>query len=164
MAPKNKCYKSESLGLLRRLRKFSPKPKIIYADPPYSSAQYSRYYHVLDTLVKYDYPPVVGVGRYPPNRFQTSFSLRRDVNTAMNRLVSRTAMLGADLVLSYPANGLFIQVGGDMQYLLKKHYNDVVKMEPSLQGHSSFGSPSADPKVFVEEDIFVARRPNLEIE
>ena len=29
---------------------------LIYIDPPYTNAHYSRFYHILETLVDYDYP------------------------------------------------------------------------------------------------------------
>ena len=31
---------------------------VAYLDPPYSPVHYSRFYHVLEELVDYDYPPV----------------------------------------------------------------------------------------------------------
>lgn len=41
------------------------KSDIIYIDPPYSSRQYSRFYHVLETLTKWDKPELFGVARKP---------------------------------------------------------------------------------------------------
>lgn len=38
---------------------------IIYIDPPYNSRQYSRFYHVLETLVKWDKPILHGVALKP---------------------------------------------------------------------------------------------------
>jgi adenine-specific DNA-methyltransferase len=50
----------------------------IYLDPPYTRLQYSRYYHVLNSLILYDYPPIEGVGRYSPrtSRFSSRFEYR----------------------------------------------------------------------------------------
>jgi len=141
------------------VKKLSVRPAIIYADPPYSSAQYSRYYHILDTLLTYDYPPISGVGRYPPNRFHTSFATKDQVRNAMTRLVSRTARLGTNLVLSYPANGLYFRMGGNVLHLLKEYYKDIDLLEPCEQSHSSFGGPRADPKILVKEQIYIARCP-----
>ena len=31
---------------------------LIYADPPYTDLQYSRYYHLLNTVTRYDYPDI----------------------------------------------------------------------------------------------------------
>lgn len=39
---------------------------IVYLDPPYNSRQYSRAYHVLETLAKWDKPDLHGVALKPP--------------------------------------------------------------------------------------------------
>lgn len=41
------------------------KTDIVYIDPPYNSRQYSRFYHVLETLVKWDKPLLHGVALKP---------------------------------------------------------------------------------------------------
>ena len=38
---------------------------VVYVDPPYNSRQYSRFYHVYETLVKWDKPQLFGVARKP---------------------------------------------------------------------------------------------------
>ena len=38
---------------------------VAYIDPPYNSRQYSRFYHVYETLVKWDKPVLHGVARKP---------------------------------------------------------------------------------------------------
>jgi adenine-specific DNA-methyltransferase len=41
------------------------KTDVVYIDPPYNSRQYSRFYHVLETLVKWDKPILHGVALKP---------------------------------------------------------------------------------------------------
>lgn len=41
------------------------KADIVYIDPPYNSRQYSRFYHVLETLTKWDKPKLHGVALKP---------------------------------------------------------------------------------------------------
>lgn len=41
------------------------KSDIVYIDPPYNSRQYSRFYHVLETLTKWDKPKLYGVALKP---------------------------------------------------------------------------------------------------
>ncbi len=41
------------------------KADIAYIDPPYNSRQYSRFYHILETLAKWDCPPLYGVALKP---------------------------------------------------------------------------------------------------
>ncbi|MFA4936970.1 MAG: DNA repair protein RadC [Patescibacteria group bacterium] len=45
------------------------KADVVYIDPPYNSRQYSRFYHVLETLTKWDKPKLYGVALkpYPEN-------------------------------------------------------------------------------------------------
>lgn len=38
---------------------------IVYLDPPYNSRQYSRFYHLLETLIKWDKPKLYGVALKP---------------------------------------------------------------------------------------------------
>lgn len=52
----------------------------IYADPPYTDMQYSRYFHLLNTLVDYQYPEMtmyrgsLSKGLYTVNRYQSPLS------------------------------------------------------------------------------------------
>ena len=39
---------------------------IVYIDPPYNSRQYSRFYHILETITKWDKPKLHGVALKPP--------------------------------------------------------------------------------------------------
>lgn len=41
------------------------KSDIVYVDPPYNSRQYSRFYHVLETLTKWDKPKLFGTALKP---------------------------------------------------------------------------------------------------
>jgi adenine-specific DNA-methyltransferase len=54
---------------------------VVYFDPPYRRDEYSRYYHVLETLVNYNYPGAEGTGRTPrrggANRYASEFATRK---------------------------------------------------------------------------------------
>ena len=55
------------------------RPIWMYLDPPYRRDEYSRYYHVLETLMRYDYPPIQSRGLMPPKgplRFSSEFFTR----------------------------------------------------------------------------------------
>jgi adenine-specific DNA-methyltransferase len=60
----NIAFRGDALSLLDSLQGAKKKPSVIYADPPYTSDQYSRYYHLYETLILYDYPVVSGKGLY----------------------------------------------------------------------------------------------------
>ena len=54
-------YREDSNVLVRRVA-----CDVAYVDPPYNSRQYSRFYHVLETLTKWDMPKLSGVALKPP--------------------------------------------------------------------------------------------------
>jgi len=154
---RNKVFNKDSLFLLSDLTKSKIKPAVIYADPPYTADHYSRYYHVWDTLILYDYPEVNGIGRYRQDRFVTPFSVKSQVLQAMSDLVERSRNLNADLVLSYPDNGLLCLAGGDPVDVLKKHYRHVEVSRCLDYRHSTMGGSTGQSKSDVKEIIYLAR-------
>lgn len=57
---KIKIYRKDANEIAKRI-----KADIVYIDPPYSSRQYSRFYHLLETLVKWDKEKLFGVAKKP---------------------------------------------------------------------------------------------------
>jgi adenine-specific DNA methylase len=126
---------------------------VVYADPPYTADHYSRFYHVLETLVRYDYPWLARrggellKGRYPVagRRHQSPFSHASTVADAFRSVCRFAASRGAALVWSYArTNGLLVRevLGGDMgrfRALLGEHYGRVHVDEVPLF-HSGAGS------------------------
>jgi adenine-specific DNA-methyltransferase len=108
---RNRSFNEDSLVLLPTIARTRRRPAVIYADPPYTDDQYSRFYHVFETLMRYDYPAVFGAGRYRSDRYQTPFSQKAQAAPALEKLAREAAKTGADLVLSYPSNGLVHQAG-----------------------------------------------------
>lgn len=49
------------------------KADIVYIDPPYNSRQYSRFYHVLETLAQWDNPKMVGVALKRPEENMSEY-------------------------------------------------------------------------------------------
>lgn len=58
--PQVDIYREDSNQLARII-----KADVVYIDPPYNSRQYSRFYHVYETLVKWDKPELFGVAMKP---------------------------------------------------------------------------------------------------
>lgn len=154
---RNRAFRSDALVLLRKMRLLSERPCVVYADPPYSKAQYSRYYHVLDMLIEYRYPPVTGAGRYPDQRRPTSFAHARSVVRSVERLVESAASLKASLVLSYPNNGLLQQMGANALEILRRHYRHVELAHSEARSHSTFGGQHAACRVPVVENVYIGR-------
>ena len=57
----NQCYNEDANNLVKRID-----ADLVYIDPPYNSRQYSRFYHVLENLVKWEKPKLEGVALKPP--------------------------------------------------------------------------------------------------
>ena len=79
----------------------------VYADPPYTAQQYSRFYHVLDTLAE-GVPKRLQVvngqvtaGLYPDGRYLSPYCSKRQARPAFTRLASLCRDAGASLLLSY---------------------------------------------------------------
>lgn len=57
----NKTFRSDAIPLLQQLYREKQKPSVVYADPPYTYDHYSRFYHLYESLVRYDYPASAGI-------------------------------------------------------------------------------------------------------
>lgn len=80
---------------------------LVYADPPYTDMQYSRYYHLLNVAARYDYPDLTRSrngytkGLYTEGRYQSKLSQRSSAGESLERLISFCAGAGVNLALSY---------------------------------------------------------------
>ncbi|MCM1383372.1 MAG: DNA adenine methylase [Lachnoclostridium sp.] len=84
---------------------------LIYLDAPYKREEYSRYYHVLETLVQYDYPASEGKGRLrsiKKERFKSNFSSRNSMKVEEYFIYVITNILkeARGCAWSYSNNGL----------------------------------------------------------
>ncbi len=95
---------------------------LVYLDPPYTADNYSRFYHLLETLVEYDYPELatrggeLTRGRYPVStkRFHSQFCSRDGVESAFRTMIDASYRLGANLLISYAAEqGLLMKCLSD---------------------------------------------------
>lgn len=55
---KGKVYNEDANSLIRKIS-----GDVLYIDPPYNTIQYSRIYHLLETIAKYDNPRLIGDNR-----------------------------------------------------------------------------------------------------
>lgn len=114
----------------------SEKVDLVYLDPPYTSDNYSRFYHVLETLARYDYPELqcrgdeLTKGRYPirETRFTSDFCSGSQVEEAFRKVAKGCVSRGASLLISY---------SGDTGLLTKKwtregHSQPVAQMRDLL--------------------------------
>jgi adenine-specific DNA-methyltransferase len=154
---RNRSFNEDSLVLIPKLIKAKERPSVIYADPPYTDDQYSRYYHLFETLVLYDYPKVNGAGLYRPRRYQAPFSVKSKAIAALDSLVAAAAGVGADMVLSYPSSGLINEAGGDPEDVLRRHFRRVECCCSFPYSHSTFGASKGAVRAQVTELIYLAK-------
>ena len=98
-----------------------PEGTTVYADPPYAPVHYSRFYHALETLVRYDYPDLEHKGRYRMDRHQSPFSQKSNAPTAFSDMFEKIAKRKCQMVLSYSGTGV-ISIE-ELMRLLSIHFN-----------------------------------------
>lgn len=98
---------------------------LVFLDPPYSGVQYSRFYHVLETIARGHCGEVTGIGRYPPTelRPRSRFSLVSESHKALDELLEQISTKGARAIVTFPdhecSNGLS---GDDVRAIARKHF------------------------------------------
>lgn len=112
---------------------------IVYADPPYSFVHYSRFYHAIETLVRYDYPLVKYKGRYRDDRHQSPFCKRTEVRDAFKKMFECIKARNSHLILSYSDNGMITQTEIEEigQTIFGNEYECSVKSKEHI--HSKMG-------------------------
>jgi adenine-specific DNA-methyltransferase len=87
-------------------------PVCVYLDPPYTRDEYSRYYHVLETLVRYKYPVVSGKASIPKRseggRFASPFFTRNKaaVEHLLATIINYCLERGWHCLWSYSNSGM----------------------------------------------------------
>jgi hypothetical protein len=127
------CDANEAVSILRR-------GDLVFIDPPYTGAHYSRFYHVLETLARGSCGNVTGVGRYPSlhERPSSRYSIPSEASRALDGLLQSIAVRGANAILTFPAhrcsNGLS---GRKVRAIARKHFK--VTEEHVISNFSSLG-------------------------
>lgn len=134
---RNSVMMAEALSASGLLQQAPERRLAIYADPPYTKDHYSRYYHVLETLFRYDFPEAHGKGRVRADRHLSDFSFKTRVADAFDGLGRLSFEVGKPLIVSYPSNGLLQQSGFSVQDILGG-YGNVTWVEVDIM-HSTMG-------------------------
>lgn len=79
---------------------------MIYADPPYSFVHYSRFYHAIENLARYDYPVVEHKGRYRGDRHQSPFCIKTKASGAFERMFEASYRHKKPILVSYSNTGM----------------------------------------------------------
>lgn len=142
-----------------------------YIDPPYTIDHYSRFYHVLETIAKYDYPElatmkkngevIVMNGLYRTDRHQSPFCIPSKVQGAFDHVFSHCARYKAPIVLSYSP---FDNENDERPRLMtteglletaKKYYHKVSFVKANGHVHRKLHSTNKNSKEIESGEIFI---------
>lgn len=152
----NLNHKVTSLDYLECLDQIEPN-SLVYADPPYAFVHYSRFYHALETLVKYDYPEVDYKGRYRTDRHQSPFCKRTEVKPAFAKMFAKIKIKNSSLILSYSNTGM-ISLDEIIDIAKKNLGNNYdVDYKEVAYKHSTMGRKD-DKSRSVQEYLIIAKR------
>lgn len=79
---KIQIFREDSNNLAKKIH-----ADIAFIDPPYNSRQYSRFYHVLETVVKWDKPKLVGTAMKPPEENMSNYC-RNSASVVFEELIN----------------------------------------------------------------------------
>lgn len=135
----NEVFSLEVISFIDGLR--NGEVDTFYLDPPYTIDHYSRFYHVLETLVLYDYPElekkkkkgqsVILNGRYRINRFQSKFCIPSKGLNEFSQMIGLIKSKNGNIVLSYSDSEKKLDTRKrvvsltELSEVLKLHYSDV---------------------------------------
>lgn len=100
-------YNEDILNLIDDESFLQQNIKLIYADPPYTDMQYSRYYHLLNVAAQYNYPEPSVIngsftkGLYTEGRNQSDLSKKSTAKEVLQKLFTFCHQNNIILALSY---------------------------------------------------------------
>jgi adenine-specific DNA methylase len=112
---------------------------LVFIDPPYSSVQYSRFYHVLETIAQEEKKvKITGVGRYPDleKRPQSKYSNLSQATQAIEQLLRNIAKKSSTVIFTFPSGETSNGLSGDkIKEIAKKWF--VVEDHSTIKGKFS---------------------------
>ncbi|MDD5721370.1 MAG: DNA adenine methylase [Candidatus Pacebacteria bacterium] len=134
---KGKAVISDAKKLISKLKKGD----LVLLDPPYSGVQYSRFYHVLETIARGKCGPVTGVGRYPDisERPQSKFSNAGQSLKALDELLSGLSKREVKVIFTFPKGKCSNGLSGDQVLESAKKYFNLDKKNSRIHTHAITG-------------------------
>lgn len=128
---------------------------LFFIDPPYSAVQYSRFYHVLETLAVGRRVQVTGAGRYPPlaQRPRSDFSTKQ-ADAALDKLLRSIARKRSSVVLTFPEGKASNGLSGRRAQKIARRYFTIRALKVANRFSTLGGSPTGRaPRVDTKELI-----------
>ncbi len=136
---------------------------LVYADPPYTDMQYSRYYHLLNVAAKYEYPLLTVTkngytkGLYTEGRYQSKLSQRSLAKQSLENLISFCERTHTNLAISYAypqdremqATDRYTISIDELIGLAQKHFTNA-RVNVVKQNYSHANHRNSEPKKVLE--------------
>lgn len=138
-------------------RRVGKTPVCVYFDPPYTRDEYSRYYHTLETLVRYDYPVVKGKPSIPRprdgGRFSSEFCTRftSQVEDAIVQVIEKCFDLGWSCLWSYSNTGVVMT-----NRVLERLHDRIGQIEIFVMDHAYKAQGKQKAKAVKEYAVFMS--------
>lgn len=149
IAEKHACVQGRAIqGDYRKCLDLLEAGDMVFADPPYSDVQYSRFYHVLESLAQGKNYAVSGTGRYPEQKYRpvSDFSKRSLAKEAIRELVEICATKRFKLILTFPnhvsSNGLSAEI---IKNIASDYYGNIEQI-PFKSNFSTLGGNGENRK------------------
>lgn len=118
----NQAYNLDYKDLL----KLDKKIDLFYIDTPYTIDHYSRFYHILNTFLKYDYPTISWVWLYREDRYQSKFCRKTTVREEFEHMIKTIHnKYWAKIILSYSDSYRSLLHKDIIFEILSKYYKNV---------------------------------------
>ena len=134
---KNKAFCLDFHKLLESVS--YPEVTTVYIDPPYTNAHYSRFYHIPETLVLYDYPVIEYAGRYRTDRYQSGFCIKSEAYKEFEDMISLCKSKHLNAVISYSDTNQCILRINEITEICQKYYFDRVDIQNIAHMYRNFG-------------------------
>ncbi len=141
-------------NFMTEVKEYIRQAKVVYLDPPYSQGHYSRFYHLIETLTRYDYPDIAFSGRYRTDRHQSPFAQKEKIASAIGKVCELSLEGGAILVASYSRGGV-LKDSDAFQAILERYYPAKnIKLKKLVSVHSKLGKAQ---RMDTEEYLFTCK-------
>jgi len=140
----NICLTKDYKSVFEENNNLLENTKIVYIDPPYSCAPYSRFYHLLETLVKYDYPESLYDGRYRGDRHVSRFNHKSKVSNEFRFLLENLIKFDFAVLFSYPLhNDLNFNSENLFELCKQFYYHSKITVKKVPKSRQAFGNKNA---------------------
>ena len=145
---KHRVFNIDGLEVLDKVKGID----ILYLDPPYNERQYAPNYHILETIAKWDNPPIKGVTGMRPYQDQKSeFCNAKSGIKALGKIIKNKNF--KNLLLSYNDEGIM------PENEVLKLFNEAGKTEVVEQNYQRYKSNSnGKQKNGVKEKIYYLKK------